>query len=451
MTNGANSSVYGLDTYTLATATNVNPVADPYNCFDLMSYCRSNSPLERWSSAYTYKEFRRSITNQFTPPPAPPAPGPSRKWFFVRGFVDTISDLGSFEPFWTISSTATNPPATPPSGNFFAIMYDGFGNIIQQIPFNPQPFVIEETEASESMFTIPMLADPSIKRVSIWDSLNNIFVTTITAPTNPPSVTSVTLSATNGGPFTGAGPLVMNWSGLDPNPQAQLTYTIQYSTDGGLTWDTLDLDWPRTTYQIDSVYLRATTQGVIRVLVSDGFYTSDPGLSTTFTIPNHPPIVSILAPMSDTIFFAGQQAFLEAFANDPQDGPLDGGSVQWVSSRDGLLGYGASLNFDAGLLSEGTHVLTVTATDSFGLMTSASVKVYVLRVPPPQLSINLNGPNHATIAWPSSVTNYLLEASTNVTSGNWTTVTNVPVAADAEQSVTVPFSPATRFFRLRHQ
>jgi hypothetical protein len=125
--------------------------------------------------------------------------------------------------------------------------------------------------------------------------------------------------------------------------------------------------------------------------------------------------------------------------------------VQWFSSLDGPLGSGDVLNFEADALSEGTHLITVTATDSAGLTNSVSAQIYVLHAPQPQLSITLDTNNQADITWLSSATNYVLEESTNVSSGTWFAVTNEPVAADAEQTVTVNLSPTANFFRLRHQ
>ena len=109
--------------------------------------------------------------------------------------------------------------------------------------------------------------------------------------------------------------------------------------------------------------------------------------------------------MNGTIFIGDQAVYLDAFVHDPQDGPLDGGSVPWVSSLDGLLGHGAVLNFEASALSEGSHHITATATDSAGLTNCAPVQKYILSAPPPPLSINLIGNDHADITWPSSVTN----------------------------------------------
>ena len=448
MTIGANALIYGLDTFTLLNATNINPVADPNNCFDLMSYCRSNSPLERWSSTYTYNGFRNRINTVFAAPPPALAPGPPRQWFFIRGFVDKDTDVGGFEPFWTVTSTVATPPPGPPTGDYLAMYFDGNGNLLDAIPFAPQPFEIDESDAVESLFSIPLLADPAIKHVQIVDSQNNHLVADIVASTNLPTVTSVTLSATNGSAFTGAGPLVIHWLGLDADPNAQLTYAIQYSADGGLTWDALDLDWSGPSFQVDSLYLQATTQGMVRIIASDGFNTSDPAYSSLFTIPYHPPKVGINAPMNGSTLIADGQVFFDASANDPQDGPLDGGNVQWVSSRDGVLGAGSVLYFATDLLSEGTHLITVTATDSHGLSSSAQVMIYVLRQLPPTLAIQLEG-SQIRLSWPSSVTNYVLESTTSLAPATWSTVTNAPVAADITQTVNLDLSDLNRFFRLR--
>ena len=62
-----------------------------------------------------------------------------------------------------------------------------------------------------------------------------------------------------------------------------------------------------------------------------------------------------------------QQIFLDATANDLKDGTLNGTNVQWYSDRDGAVGSGAIVNFDAQTLSEGRHTITVTAFDSEGL------------------------------------------------------------------------------------
>jgi hypothetical protein len=54
---------------------------------------------------------------------------------------------------------------------------------------------------------------------------------------------------------------------------------------------------------------------------------------------------------------------------------MDDGQVQWISSRDGLLGVGAQVTIAS--LSAGAHVITVRADDGHGGVATASVAVTV--------------------------------------------------------------------------
>jgi hypothetical protein len=66
---------------------------------------------------------------------------------------------------------------------------------------------------------------------------------------------------------------------------------------------------------------------------------------------------------------------VRGYALDPEDGSLTGNSLSWSSNVDGGLGSGSPLLVS---LSEGDHILTLTATDSSGHSTSVSVTVRVL-------------------------------------------------------------------------
>ena len=60
-------------------------------------------------------------------------------------------------------------------------------------------------------------------------------------------------------------------------------------------------------------------------------------------------------PVGVPITFAGQ-------ALDPQDGTLTGPSLVWTSDKEGMFGTGET--FDKALNVVGTHIITLTATDS---------------------------------------------------------------------------------------
>jgi uncharacterized repeat protein (TIGR01451 family) len=445
MNSGSNALIFGLDTLTLRTAPQINPVASPYVYFDVMSYCGVNPPsLAWWISTYNYNGMFAYATNTFTPPPGPPAPGPMSSWMLVRGTIDLTLNSAQFLP--SIEVTTPVAPDSPPPGPYALVLFDNLGNVIGQVSFQPEVEESEENEDASALFMIPVPANPAIHEMAIWNGTN--FVADVVGNTNLPHVNSVSVTATNGGAFSGFGQMNISWTAIDANPNAQLTFMILYSADGGTNWQTLAVDWSGGSYSLDSATLPASGNGVIEVVASDGLNSSAPAFSSLFTVANHPPTVGINSPMNGTIFIADEQVFLDASANDPLDGPLDGSSVQWVSSLDGLLGHGAVLNFEADALSEGRHLITVTATDSLGLTNSASVTITVLRQLPPALSIQLIG-SQVLLSWSSSVTNYLLESTTSLSPAAWSTVTNAPVAADITQTVTLNLSSTYRFFRLR--
>jgi len=156
-----------------------------------------------------------------------------------------------------------------------------------------------------------------------------------------------------------------------------LTYLIQFSTDNGSTWWTLDTDITDTTYVIALDQLEGTTEGLFRVQASDGFLISSDESDAVFTVASQPPYVYIVEPEDDATFFGEQLVLLEAEAEDAEDGVLSGASLEWLSSLDGPLGTGERLSRRAHELSTGYHIVTVTVTDSEGSTASDSVNVRI--------------------------------------------------------------------------
>ncbi len=86
------------------------------------------------------------------------------------------------------------------------------------------------------------------------------------------------------------------------------------------------------------------------------------------------PTVGIVRPDSGSDFPADEPVGFEARASDTQDGTLSGASLVWVSDIDGILGVGEIVSL---LMSEGTHTVVVTATNSLNLSAQDSVMVQV--------------------------------------------------------------------------
>jgi hypothetical protein len=76
---------------------------------------------------------------------------------------------------------------------------------------------------------------------------------------------------------------------------------------------------------------------------------------------NTAPVVDISSPTDGAHFDSGASVYLEATAIDKEDGPLPSALI-WSSSIDGDLGTGTG--FPSHVLSDGTHTITASVTDS---------------------------------------------------------------------------------------
>jgi hypothetical protein len=101
---------------------------------------------------------------------------------------------------------------------------------------------------------------------------------------------------------------------------------------------------------------------------------------------NHPPLVNIQTPADNAALTLGMSTELTGTATDAEDGELTGAALTWTSSRDGALGTGSPLTVT---LTQGVHVLTLTATDSQSATQSAAITVSVNQAgnQPPTVSI----------------------------------------------------------------
>ena len=91
------------------------------------------------------------------------------------------------------------------------------------------------------------------------------------------------------------------------------------------------------------------------------------------------PVTSITAPAHNSVFDIGAAISFTATASDADDGGLNGASVQWSSNINGVLGNGLSRNVNS--LSAGSHIITVTATDSQGATATDSISISVNAAP----------------------------------------------------------------------
>jgi len=90
-------------------------------------------------------------------------------------------------------------------------------------------------------------------------------------------------------------------------------------------------------------------------------------------VVNTAPSPTITQPAGGSTFFAGQLITFLGFANDP-DESLPDSALAWASSIDGSIGTGRGF---VTALSPGVHVISLTATDSFGTSQSTAIALTV--------------------------------------------------------------------------
>ena len=111
-------------------------------------------------------------------------------------------------------------------------------------------------------------------------------------------------------------------------------------------------------------------------LTATNSYGTAASTSAVITVSdNAPPDATINTPDAGETFSRGEPITFHGEASDAEDGALSGASLVWSSSLDGTFGSGGSLIKTT--LSEGTHVITLTATDSDGATATDTVTIYV--------------------------------------------------------------------------
>ena len=361
---GDEDLIYGLDTHTMT-------VVDPTEHFELMSYCKP----WRWISDVTYAGLKDAIATRFggvNPTNSKILDAPTVNRLIVRGLVDLTTDTVELRPFGLLLSPDSLPAPSP--GDYVLELRDGGGNLLSTIPFQPDEHVADSPEQSthDGSFLIAIPADPEIENIAVYH--NAALLASRTASRTLPSV-QVLLP--NGGEVLDSEQITIQWSGADADGD-ELTYFVQYSSDGGMAWETLAFDCPATACTVRHEVLKGTDNGLIRIIASDGFKTAVDCSDTTFSVGNNPPDTFVLAPKADGTFTGDEVLILEATSLDMEDGQLLGTQLQWSSDIDGPLGTGDVVLLNTNSLSEGRHIISVSAADSNGSNDTASVNIDIL-------------------------------------------------------------------------
>jgi hypothetical protein len=327
---------------------------------DMMSYCDIV-----WPSDYTYEDILESLKSRW-PINAPAQSLQTQPSILVSGFVDNTQGTGNLDSLYTFESV----PVIPESGSYTIRFEDSANQEIDSYSFEPD--IDNETDSSLGGFNL-ILPKPNNADHIVLLHENNI-VDARVASSSPPVVSNI---SPNGGEILSGTTATISWTASDIDNDT-LVYAVQYSRDNGSTWETLAVDWPNSTLDINPSSLAGTDVGLIRVLASDGFYTTEGQSDAVFSVAKHEPEVEIDTHY-EAVFSGNQTVTLEGSSYDMEDGQLPSTSLEWSSNLDGSLGQGESISINAQQLTEGTHMITLTAQDSDLQTGSATITIHVYR------------------------------------------------------------------------
>jgi hypothetical protein len=362
-------------------------VVDPLEQYELMSYCGRR---DRWISSFTYEHVRQYIDSTFsaarrlkTVDERVPEKTGSRhlqiptEYCMYRGTIDLVMGTASFFPTLRFMTASPIPDGlTSPTGTFKFQTRDLTSTVITEILFAPALTISEENGDQIALFLLIAACDTGVATLKLIDDVGTE-LTSLSVSSSPPTVTVV---YPNGGESLGGDTVVIKWTASDSDG-GPLTFVVDFSTDNGTTWTTLAVDYPHTSVEVKLSDLAQSNSALIRVKTSDGYNTAEDISDATFTTPNNAPLVQITNRHIDGSTFVGvQQVTLEAFTFDQEDGELDDPRILWASDIDGDLGLGSELTVAAFELSETTHIITVTGTDSNNVSTSDSVTITIIRI-----------------------------------------------------------------------
>jgi hypothetical protein len=355
----------------------IKPGAPVLGGKDLLDFMVGNEEANVWISPQNYEKLVKKIcsggTGSVTAPTQPLAVVDS---LLVTGVINnTTPAASSLEPLYHFT---TVPTYILPLGSQACVnLKDTAGTLLSQYCFDPG-FTDESGTPAEAMpFGMVVPYPAGLNRVELVKA--GAILATQIASSNPPSV-SVTFP--NAAGLTLSGPQDITWTGTDADG-GTLTYNILYSRDNGATWVGIRNGITGNTDNLDFSGLPGTTgaSGLIKVMVSDGFYSAEDLSDNPFTVENKPPEAAIISPPSGAVFTTGPQVVLEGAGMDLEDGSLGDSALNWVSSLDGALGASQLLEVT---LSPGVHTITLTATDSDGLTNSASIQITIVQPAPIQ-------------------------------------------------------------------
>lgn len=366
--NGTDPAIreYGFDTRLPWQNTNSSKTVVPTNFPDLMSYCTSGALPTKWISPYRYNSWIGSTSfpsMAALEPSTVPTPVDS---LYIAGSLD-VGGTGTLDPVLLAPGL---PISLSPSGSYSVrVFYPGgpethsFDISFQDVEGNPLNTV-------HIQFVLP---DPG--GVTSIQLLHGAQVLATISKSSAAPTASFTYPTTD---VTFAGTQSVTWDVSDADTLlANLRQELEYSADNGDTWMPVAFNLPGTvtSYDLDTNLLPKSTQGRLRLWVTDGLNNITTDSTGAITVPDHAPLPDIIAPAADGFIPTGSQTLLVGQATDVDElSDLPDNNFLWTMDGSTTLGIGRSVQV---VLPDGQHTLTLTVLDRDGETGQASVTVFV--------------------------------------------------------------------------
>ena len=215
--------------------------------------------------------------------PLPSSPIPSNKTLSVRGNIDLTSLSIKLEPFMILPGSKYT---TRPANSSFSInLLDSEGKILAHYPFNPKiSTYIPEYKHKMGLLSEAVPYDLCTKKIVISKDGRDLASRNVSAHTP-----QVRIIFPNEGKIL-ADKVTVSWHGIDADGNGNLTYSLLYSTDDGLTWQTVADNIKQSELTVNMTDLPGSPMALFRIIATDGVNTAIADSAHTLTVPSKAPI-----------------------------------------------------------------------------------------------------------------------------------------------------------------
>lgn len=260
--NDLQSLVYGFDT--------LERKVVGYLASSQMGYCGFLGVPGPWSDIGNYGAQFLALAPTVAVRDSTPAN--TSDYFWVSGSWNRATDAASFRPIEILNPPVV--PEVPTTGMLELVIHDGVApDVVQALVAAGSA-----NEPNQHLFHAWVPRTPGITGFTV--RRNGIVLATTQVSANAPQVSI--LGPSPGDTYIGQD-LTLSWIATDTDGDP-LTYRIEYSTDGGVTWEMLSSGWAESPFVVHSDLIDAAPDARFRVIAMDGFLSASAMMAGPITV-----------------------------------------------------------------------------------------------------------------------------------------------------------------------